>query len=81
MAVYAIPTTPKTPSARAALASECQGALSVAATSRAAQKCTIVGVPKAASSVDPVRMLESATSAMTTNWRPVSAAPDEPTMT
>jgi hypothetical protein len=45
------------------------------------QKCTIVGVPNALTvSLLPLRCA-SATSAMTTNCNPVSAAPDEPTMT
>ena len=50
-----------------------------AESSRMALKCTTVGVPKA--SIVRFEPEISATSAMTTNIRPVSAPADEPTMT
>jgi hypothetical protein len=50
--------------------------------SRTAPKWTIVGVAKAPMVSGFVsRRRSSATSAMTTNWSPVSAAPEDPTIT
>jgi hypothetical protein len=59
---------------------ECHGALSSAAMSSTAQKWRMVGVPKAAISVEPLFTEESAIRVTTTNCRPVSAPADEPTM-
>jgi len=67
--------------ARAALESALQGALRTADTNRTEQKCTTVGVPNAEIVRWLLRTPPSATSAMTTNWSPVSAAADDPTMT
>src|SRR5207247_8688037 len=57
-----------------------QGAVRIAATSRTSQKWTIVGVPKACTS-GPRTERDSAPRAITTNWRPVHAAAEEPTIT
>jgi hypothetical protein len=53
----------------------------MAETSRAPARCTTVGVPKAriVSGVGRLRM--PAMSVITTNWSPISAAADDPTMT
>ena len=60
----------------------CHGALKIAETSNAAQKCTTFGLPNA-DSVSPLRGIVtlSAINVITTNWSPVSAPADEPTMT
>jgi hypothetical protein len=44
-------------------------------------KCTTVGVPKALSAPVCVRRCLSAIRVITTNCRPISAPPDEPTTT
>ena len=46
-----------------------------------AARCMIVGVAYAPMVSCELRARISATSAMTTNWSPINAAPDEPTMT
>ena len=57
------------------------GALKIADTRSAAQKCMIVGVPNALRSAGRVNVLASAPSATTTKFNPVNAAADEPMMT
>jgi hypothetical protein len=61
--------------------SEGHGTLMIAEMSKALTRCTTVGVAKALtdSAVGRWRML--AMSAITTNWIPISAAPEDPTMT
>ena len=61
--------------------SEGHGALMMAETSKAPPKCITVGVAKALIESAVVRLRILATSAITTNWIPISAAPDDPTMT
>ena len=53
----------------------------MAETSKAPAKCTTAGVPKALSELAVGRSRMFAMRAITTNWIPISAAPDDPTMT
>ncbi|TMA23324.1 MAG: hypothetical protein E6J85_02340 [Deltaproteobacteria bacterium] len=77
-----MPATPHSPIAQRAVASTCHGALMIAATSKLAQKCTTLGVPKAETSSVPLVSSGSAPiTLMTTNCRPVSAAAEDPTIT
>ena len=62
-------------------ANDGEGALRIAEIRSAAQKCTIVGVPNASNVAVLRRLRSSVVSAITTNCSPVSAAPDEPTIT
>ncbi len=61
--------------------SDGQGTLKMSDTSRTLAKCTTVGVAKAliTSAVTGLRMLPMRV--ITTNWIPISAAADDPTMT
>src|SRR5688572_31953108 len=77
---YTTPTKPQTPRPSAGLHSACHGALTIAETSRAPQKWTIVGVPNARV-VETLNAFTSEPRTITTNCRPVSAAAEEPTMT
>jgi hypothetical protein len=65
----------------ATLATPRHGALKIAEMSSAAQKWMIVGVPKAAISSGRASVRDSAPSATTTKFNPVSAADEEPMMT
>ena len=81
MSAYPIPAAPQVPMASAALETTCHGMLKRAEINRAAQKWTTVGVPKAPTVSARRPAAVSAPSAITTNCRPVSAAPEEPMMT
>jgi hypothetical protein len=61
--------------------SEGQGVLMIAEMSNAPAKWTTVGVAKALIVLSVVRRRMPATSVITTNWTPMSAAPDDPTIT
>ena len=67
------------PNSIPALDSRFQGALRMAEIKSTAQKCTTVGVPNAPISRMLLGLRESATSVITTNCSPGSAALDEPT--
>ena len=67
MHAYTTPVRPIAPSTIATLESERHGALMIADTSRTAQKCTTVGVPKASIARIDRAIFESAMSAITTN--------------
>ena len=78
---YASPKSPQAASAAPAFETAVHGALTIADTSSTAQKCTMVGVPKARIVAGPVGLLPSDMRVITTNCRPVSAAAEEPTIT
>jgi hypothetical protein len=78
---YTIPAIPQEPIARPTLETACHGALRTAESRSTAQKWTIVGVPNASISRDELARRDSATSAITTNCSPVSAAADDPMIT
>jgi hypothetical protein len=80
---YTIPAAPKMTAARTTPAPSGHGALSIAESSSAAQKWTMFGDPNAATPASPpaLGIGDSAIRAITTNWSPVSAAPEEPMIT
>src|SRR5665213_1817033 len=80
LSTYSIPAAPNTSTTVATCAPLGQGALSMAERSSAAQKCTTIGDPNAAPPASPAvpESGDSAMSAITTNWSPVSAAPADP---
>jgi len=80
-ALYTSPPTPQIPRATESGPSAGHGALMIADTSRANVRCTTVGVPNALSDAAVARWRLSARRVMTTNCRPMSAPPDDPTMT
>src|SRR6185437_181737 len=75
------PIRPQTTRAIETPSNDGQGALMIAETSSAPPRWTTVGVPNALMVPEVVRVRVSLISAMTTNCNPMSAAPDEPTMT
>src|SRR3989442_4579169 len=83
MTTYIIPPRPERPSSRPAFQSASQGALRIAATSSAAQKCTTLGVLNVANASlgDDTRTRTRAIKVATTNINPVSVAEAETMMT
>ena len=81
MHTYTTPTSPQAPIAIAALDNVGHGAATIDASSRTNAKWRIVGVPKASIVSLELGRLVSATSAITTNCSPVSAAAEDPTIT
>src|SRR5258706_1341891 len=81
MTTYIIPPRPERPSSRLACQSACQGALRIAATSSAAQKCTTLGVLNVANASLGGDTRTLAIKVITTNIKPVSVAAAEPMMT
>ena len=78
---YVTPPTPQAPSSRLIGQSAGQGALSMTEITNAAQKCTMVGVPNAATVSLELRVRTLAIKVIATNIRPISAAAAEPAIT